>query len=308
MATMEEGEDRDEFHSGDGRGTTALLQEANEKLVLANLRSQELREEAELAQAGAEKTARELEESERELRQVAEFRERLLGVVGHDLRAPLQAISMTADVLLRRDDLDAGTEQAALRIRKSASRMAGIISQLLDFTRAHLGGGLPLSPKPVNLEAICRPIIEELEIGRAPSPAFTCEFTGDLNGTWDAERLAQVVSNIAGNAVQHGARGMPISILAKDEGATVLLAVSNQGNPIPPDVLPFIFDWGPHAKRQLQLVSGSGSTSASRSCSRTGARLMCPPSKTGLRSPFSYLAKRPPGLDRRDCGSAALTG
>lgn len=217
--TTQEGEERDEAGAGAQRDIMAMLREANEKLILAALHSQELTEQAEQARARAEQIARDLEASERELRHVAELRERLIGVVGHDLRNPLHSISINAEMLAKWTGLDEATAQTAIRrIRSSAGRMSAIISDLLDFTRAHLGGGIPLRPRPVNLEAVCRTVLEELQVGRVTAAKFRCQFVGDLDGTWDGERLAQVISNLAGNAIEHGAPGDPISIEAKDGG------------------------------------------------------------------------------------------
>jgi signal transduction histidine kinase len=148
------------------------------------------------------------------------------------------------------------TAHVATCVRNSAHRMAGVISQLLDYTRTQIDGGLPLELAPTNLEAVCREVLEELQLARGAEARFQCEYSGDLDGVWDAERLAQVVSNLAGNALEHGAEGAPIRLRARDEGAEVSLAVSNRGRPIPPDVLPFIFE--PFRRARPAEVSAGG--------------------------------------------------
>jgi signal transduction histidine kinase len=104
---------------------------------------------------------------------------------------------------------------------------------------------MALELKPIDLAAVCRPVVEELETNTAYT--FACEYLGDLTGTWDAARLGQVVSNIAGNAVTHGAEGI-ISISVKDEGDTVSLSVSNYGETISQDAMCSIFSAFRHGK------------------------------------------------------------
>jgi len=210
------------------------LKEANEKLVLASIRSQELAEVTEEAR-------RQLELTGQELREVAGFRELLIGIVSHDLRNPLSSIWVALDILAKQP-LDSDSKALVIRLRRSAVRMGELIAQLLDFTRAHVGGGLSIELKPTSLEDVCRRGVEELELGHSMPGRFACEFHGDLNGTWDSGRLAQVISNLGENALAHGAPKTPIVVSARDEGAHVLLEISNRGEPISSDLLPFIFD------------------------------------------------------------------
>jgi PAS domain S-box-containing protein len=205
------------------------LREANQHMVSATIRAQELAEEAEAAKAR-------LTESERELREVAEFREMFIGIVGHDLRNPLGSISGTATSLLRYGRLDERAKKQVTRIIGSSKRMTRMISQLLDLTRARLGGGFPLEPKLIDLGEVCRNVVEEFE------GAIHLEVEGDVTGTWDPDRLAEALSNIAGNAIEHAAPGTTVAVKAHAEGPEVVVEISNQGEPIPEDVLPFIFE------------------------------------------------------------------
>lgn len=205
------------------------LREANAHMVSATIRAQEVTEEAEASQ-------RRVEETERELRAVAEFRERFIGIVSHDLRNPLAGINALSEGLFRRGHLDEQDQRSVSRILQSVERMSRIISQLLDLTRARLGGGFPLEPKPTDLRVVCRIVAEELE------PAVQLEVEGDVSGAWDPDRLAEALSNIAGNAVEHAARGTPVVVRAYPEGAEVVIEVINQGDPIPAGLLPFIFE------------------------------------------------------------------
>jgi len=152
-------------------------------------------------------------QSEQQARTEAErtvrFSELFVGILGHDLRNPLSAILTGARLLLRRSEDERITKPIS-RIVSSSERMARMIDQLLDFTRSRIGGGLPLTPTPTHLAALCRRIAEELEEG-VPAPRITVAAKGDDAGTWDPDRLAQVVSNLAGNALQHGGGG-PVAL------------------------------------------------------------------------------------------------
>lgn len=207
--------------------------EANEQLVLATIRADEAVEAAEAARAAAEAAAH-------ELRAMAEFRETFIGVLGHDLRNPLAAIVMLATTLLARGRLDEEDAKLVERIVTSGKRMNRMIEQILGFTRARLGSGLPLERKPTDLRAVCREVVEELELG---ATVHLAEAEGDVTGDWDPDRLAEVLSNLVCNAIEHADPDTAVEIQARADGADgVAVAVSNHGAPIPPDVLPVMFE------------------------------------------------------------------
>jgi len=218
--------------------------EANEQMVSATIRAQELAEEAHAATERAEET-------QRELRSVADFREMFIGVLGHDLRNPLGSIVMAAALLLRRKNLDEQDAQTATRIIRSSQRMTRMITQLLDLTRARLGGGLVIEPKPIDLREVCRNVVDEFEV------TIQLDLEGDLTGTWDEDRLAEVLSNLAGNAVEYAAPATSVSIRAYRDAAEVVVEISNQGDPIPADVLPFIFEPFRRAKGRAKSPNGN---------------------------------------------------
>jgi signal transduction histidine kinase len=159
-----------------------------------------------------------------------------IGILGHDLRNPLGAISMAAGLLLQRGRLDEQDAATVSRIVRASQRMTGMITQLLDLTRARLGGGLAIERKPADLGEMCRNVVEEFD---AP---VELEIEGDLNGAYDADRIAQVLSNITGNAVQYAAPGTAVVVKARAAEAEVVVEIANQGDPIPADLLPFLFE------------------------------------------------------------------
>jgi len=164
--------------------------------------------------------------------------ERFAGVLAHDLRNPLDAIMTGARVLAMQRE--AAEARPLERIVSSGERMRVMIEQLLDFTRARTGGGIAVQPRAANLAEICARAIEELEIAH-PDWIVRQALDGDTRGTWDPDRLLQVVSNLVANAGHHGRAG---SVFVDVDGAApdaVVLAVHNEGA-IPASLLDELFD------------------------------------------------------------------
>ncbi len=168
-------------------------------------------------------------------------RQMFLAILGHDLRSPLNCIVLSADVLAMEGRIDADSASMVSQIKTSATAMSGMIADLLDFTGTGLGSAMPLSPETLDLSKLCSEVVDEI---RAANPDRTLRLHahGDLVGTWDGGRLRQVISNLLGNATQHGGEGSPVEVTASAAGAEVVLAVRNGGTPIPPDALATIFD------------------------------------------------------------------
>jgi len=210
-----------------------LVRDANEKLVLALLR------ESSRADA-AEKNFAASKQREADLVDVAKFRERLIGIVGHDLRNPLNAVLMASEVLVAGGRLSPHDADLARRVHDASGRMKRIIIKLLEFTRARLGGGFVLDRTRADLGDVVRRIAAELRL------ATGCEIavneTGDVTGLWDGELLGEVLSNIAGNAVQHATPGTRVDIELAERGASVSVSVTNAGVTIPPEIRDALFD------------------------------------------------------------------
>lgn len=168
-------------------------------------------------------------------------RDVFLGILGHDLRTPLSAILMGADVLLRTDELSNRTTKIASRIYTSVKRASRIVGDLLDFTRSQLGRGIPISRVPIDIAPVFERIVEE---SRAVYPEANILVTKScrVDGEFDEARLEQVFSNLIGNAVQHGAGHLPVTVTLDASVVRLLLTVHNFGKAIPKDVLPFIFN------------------------------------------------------------------
>lgn len=172
---------------------------------------------------------------------VDQSRDLFLATLGHDLRNPLNAIVVSSALLARSGQLDEENTQVALQMSSFADVMTRMIHDLLDFTRTRLGGGMPVSATRLDLQDLCRDVLDEF---RAAHPHRTVRFEsfGDTSGEWDAARLRQVVSNLVANAIEHGAETSPVDVFATGEGCDVVVAVKNQGLPISSSALPTLFD------------------------------------------------------------------
>lgn len=206
--------------------------DANEHLVLATLRARD-------AQDSAEHVVESLRASAEELRLVADFRERLIGIVSHDLRSPLNAMLLASGLLVAHGKLSESDGRLVNRIVDSGQRMARMITQVLEFTRGTLGGGFSLQLQRTDLGEIFREIAEELRLGA--TAAIEVTVAGDVTGSWDADRLAAVVSNLVGNAVDHAAPETAVVVAVRGDDVEVVAEVSNLGICIPPASLPTIF-------------------------------------------------------------------
>jgi PAS domain S-box-containing protein len=175
-----------------------------------------------------------------EAHEAARIREEVVGIVSHDLRNPLAAISMTTTVLLKREELSPAVAKGLSRIYAAADRAARMINVLLDFTQARVGA-LPLQPRPGNFLELARQVVEEVQLAH-PERDIRVETAGDGQGVWDVDRVAQVITNVVGNAVQHSPPDTPVRVSARGEAGMVVLEVRNQGDPIPPEVLPRLFE------------------------------------------------------------------
>ncbi|MGE0159515.1 MAG: PAS domain S-box protein [Gemmatimonadales bacterium] len=189
--------------------------------------------------SGRKAAERERESRLAEAERALAFSERFVGILGHDLRNPLAAIVSSAEVLLL-SDVSERLARPVQRIYGSAERMSRMIEQILDLTRARLGEGITIEPTPFDLRDLTSQIVEELE-GAAPQPmVFTA--VADTRGVWDRDRLGQVISNLVGNAAEHGDVTQPIRVeLDGSRSDAIRLEVWN-GGAVPTEVLPTLFD------------------------------------------------------------------
>jgi len=154
-----------------------------------------------------------------------------LGILGHDLRSPLGAILLSADVLLSTADLPPKSTINVSRIYTSVKRSIKIVGDLLDFTRTHSGAGIPVRKDSEDLALACEGMVEEARAYN-PDRQIVLQSEPNLQGQFDRSRMEQVIANLIGNAVQHGEAGTPVTVSLKTDEGAALLTVHNVGRPI----------------------------------------------------------------------------
>jgi PAS domain S-box-containing protein len=194
--------------------------------------------------------------AQEEQARISEFQRTLLGIVGHDLRNPLSSISI-ASGLLQRADVDSRARQLGNRVARAVERASGIIALLVDVTQSSLDGGLRLDLSSCDLAALSAEVISELD-GQSAERSISLDTQGDTRGSWDCARLAQAVSNLLGNAVQHGTPGTPIVLRVDGRSEHVLLEVENHAPPIAPERLPDLFEPFKHGNSPGRTNLGLG--------------------------------------------------
>jgi two-component system sensor histidine kinase/response regulator len=182
--------------------------------------------------------------------------EMFTALLAHDLRSPLSAILASAHLLQRRSSEPAALEAGA-RIVTSGKRMARMIEDMLDLARARLGGGILVKREATDLKALVERVLREHQTAEPDQP-IEAAFEGTFGGHWDPERVAQVASNLIGNAFKHGSPAAPVGVrLDGTRGDCVVLVVKNAGT-IPPDILPHLFDPFRGGERQPGRGEGLG--------------------------------------------------
>ena len=172
--------------------------------------------------------------------QVDQARNLLLGMLGHDMRSPLQAIQLTASYL---SALNAGAQvtEAASRLINSGARMKALLDDLLDFARTKLGLGINIAPTDVDIAKLFADELEQLHTAY-PDHKLELEVMGDLHGLWDGLRLQQLLGNLVMNAIKYGAPDAPIRVVVAGQEADIRFEVRNSGPAIDRSILDQMFE------------------------------------------------------------------
>ncbi len=168
-------------------------------------------------------------------------RNTFLGILGHDLRNPIGAASLSAQLMVAKGTLDPKQRILAAQIIDCTARASLIVTDLLDLTRASLGSGLPVVKAPMDMGLIARQLIAEMEASN-PGHEITLTTVGDMQGEWDAGRAGQLFSNLIGNAIQYSFKDTPVSVTITGEPEDIVLSIHNEGAPIPAGKMGRIFD------------------------------------------------------------------
>ncbi|RDC57890.1 GAF domain-containing protein [Pedobacter chinensis] len=173
-------------------------------------------------------------------RETSELREQFIAILGHDLRNPLNAIANSAQLLARINHEDR-TQKLVNIIKDSSFRMNGLIENMLDFASGRLGGGITISATPdEDLEKILFQVIEEIHaISPDKKMKLNFDVTHPVNA--DGKRIAQLFSNLLGNALSYSPAESTIEITAESDDEQFTLCVANPGKKIPEAAMERLF-------------------------------------------------------------------
>lgn len=166
-----------------------------------------------------------------------------LAILGHDVRNPLGAISMGAQMIMQDTSLPERHLKVATQVLRSTQRVTDIVSDLLDYSTSHLGGGIPVTPGWYDLSAECASVTHEMQLLH-PRRSFRIDIEPGMTVQWDRARMSQALSNLMANAVQHGALESPVWVTVAREGDEIAIVVQNEGAVIAPARLRTMFDPG----------------------------------------------------------------
>jgi signal transduction histidine kinase len=175
-----------------------------------------------------------------ELREMLRLNEMFVAAVSHDLRSPLSTLLMGASVLQGKL-ADPTLERTLSRMRSSAERMRGMLDQLYDLARVRLAGGIAVEPTPTCARRVAARVAEEFGVTHPDRSIVIEAGSGVSEGNWDEQRLGQMLANLIGNALRHGALEQPVRVRLVDQGGLQVIEVHN-GGAIAPNVREHLFD------------------------------------------------------------------
>lgn len=188
-------------------------------------------------------------------RDTARLREEFIAIVGHDLRNPIAAVTSGLRMIEKRELSPERRAMLVFEMQRVLTRASQIITNLMDFARGRLGAGIEVNaPVPVDLVPVFRDVIGEIEQVAGQPVLPSIDLPRPLVA--DPQRLGQLLSNLLGNAVAHGAPDQPISVDIAERDGELVASVTNQGMPIPPEVQASLFQ--PFSRNESKQKSLQG--------------------------------------------------
>ena len=212
----------------------------NQKLVNVEISSSYLNYDGREYIAGVFQNIDNRKQAEDKLLQAINYRDQIVGVLGHDLRSPLSSIKGFVELLREEKEFSKDSQDYIFRINRAADRMLEMIETLLDFSKSRFGGSFPLDCQRLSFSKICTSIIQELK-GAWPNREIQYTSEGDCIGDFDGWRINQMITNLINNAIVHGCKIKPVVVHLSCTINEVKLIVKNHGQPIPQDFITEIF-------------------------------------------------------------------
>ncbi|WP_075293275.1 PAS domain-containing sensor histidine kinase [Pararhizobium arenae] len=228
------------FQAGDRRRYERELVDAKNTADRARKELEELNKSLEERIAVGVAERLQLEQGLLAEKEVARLREQFVAILGHDLRNPLASIKGGLHILLR--ELQSEKDRRVLMMMsQSTERMSGLIQDMLDLARCRAGQGIAIDPRLTDVRAVLEQVVQELQTAH---PGRVIQSALDIaeEVRCDGGRVAQLVSNLLGNALAHGAPNRPVKVVASQGANDVVITVANEGKPIPEHVKDHLFE------------------------------------------------------------------
>lgn len=173
--------------------------------------------------------------------EIGQAKERFLAILGHDLRTPLSAVLASSVFMLENGRLAEPNLTLTSGIATSARRMTQLVSDLLDFTRTRFGDTIPIIREAADMRTVIHGVVAEVGASH-PKSTVQIETSGGLQGVWDPHRIAQALTNLIANAVQHSSDDFPIKVVVRGAADAVVISVQSHGPVIPRKDIPRLFE------------------------------------------------------------------
>ena len=181
------------------------------------------------------------ESVERFTKDLDKSKEMFLAMLGHDLRTPIGAVMTSAKFMLETKELAEPHLTLTRRIVSSTARMNQMVGALLDFTRSRLGGGIPIDRASLNMGKVVHDVVNEIKAAN-PDRKIEIDARGSLTGQWDCARISQVLTNLVGNAIEHGSDRTIVTIAVQGDDKEVCVSIHNRGAAIPEEQMDGLFN------------------------------------------------------------------
>ncbi|MEO7245326.1 MAG: PAS domain-containing sensor histidine kinase, partial [Rubrivivax sp.] len=210
------------------------------ELLIARRRAEELLHAEQQTRQALTAAQEELDRQRATAEDRALFAEQMMGIVSHDLRNPLSVIRMSAHIM-GMSDLSSNQLMALQRLTNASTRAQRLIADLLDFTQARIGSGLPMVLKPIDLHELVADSLEDLRLAY-PLRVILHRQLGSGFCPASSDRLVQAIGNLVSNAAHHGSADGPITVTSEIGPVSCTITVHNEGDPLPDALLPTVFE------------------------------------------------------------------